>query len=132
MTSPETIRAVEALLMMPFILMGLSHILRPQLWIGLFTDLARQGDADVVWRTFAFELWPAVLIVTFHQDWSWPGVLLTLYGHVLLVKIAVSLLVLSFGQRSLDHANFGEGGGMRFSGVVLLGLGVLCIGQTLH
>lgn len=131
MTSPETIHAVEAFLFMPFILMGLSHILQPQLWVGFFSDLVQRGASAVIWRTFSLELWPAVLIVSLHQDWAWPGVLITLYGNALMAKIALSLLAPDLGLRSIRHAAFRDGYGMQVAGVVLFGLGALCAGRTL-
>lgn len=44
---------------------------------GLFRSLASMGHLGTIYRTFLFELWPTTAIVAFHQDWSWPGMIVT-------------------------------------------------------
>lgn len=126
MTSIASAQAVEQVLALPFLLMGLSHALQPQLWIGFFHSLEAQGEQAVIWRSFALELWPSVLIVSFHQDWSWPGIIVTLYGHALAAKIALALLVPSLGRRTLHYASSYNGNGMRVAGIFLIALGLFC------
>lgn len=130
MTDTTAVQAVEQLLALPFVLMGLSHIVQPQLWVSFFDNLDGQGKQAVVWRSFTLELWPAVLIVSFHQDWTWPGILLTLYGHALMVKVALSLLAPNWGRKTLQHAGSHSGNAMRAAGVILMLLGVFCAWRT--
>ncbi|MEM9707630.1 MAG: hypothetical protein AAF871_02475 [Pseudomonadota bacterium] len=131
MTSDTAILAVERFLAVPFVLIGLSHVLQPKLWIDFFERLEAQGRSATIWRTFTLELWPAVLIVGFHQDWSWPGVLLTIYGHALLLKISLSLLAPDLGRGSLGLATAWDGMGMQIAGLILVGLGLLCARNVL-
>lgn len=116
--------AVQALLAIPFVLMGLSHIVQPAMWRDYFTRLHAQGPPAIVTRTFTLELWPALLLVVFHRVWSGPAVILTLYGYALLLKIVVSLLVPRIGLRSLALADKGDNG-FRAGGIVLVALGLL-------
>lgn len=117
---------VEALLAIPFLLMGASHVAQPAMWREYFVRLGEQGPPAVVTRTFVLELWPALLIVVFHQVWSGLPVLLTLYGHLLLLKIALSMLAPAVGLRSLHLARKGDAG-FRVGGGVLVALGGLCV-----
>ena len=126
---PETISApdaVRALLAIPFLLMGASHIVQPAMWRDYFVRLRSEGTPAVVTRTFSLELWPALLIVVFHRVWTWPAVLLTAYGHLLLIKIVLSLLVPSIGLRSLGLADKNDNS-FRVGGVILVAFGVLCL-----
>lgn len=117
--------AVELLLCPAFVLLGLSHIVQPAMWRDYFVDLHGQGPRGIVTRSFTLELWPALLILCFHQVWSGPAVLLTLYGHALCTKVLLSLLAPSIGLRSLAMADKGDTG-FRVAGVVLVGMGALC------
>ncbi|MEM1036949.1 MAG: hypothetical protein AAGI14_09355 [Pseudomonadota bacterium] len=126
MTTPETLLYVEAVLMLPLFLLGVSHIVQRQMWTDFFIGLAQKGHAGVVWRTFMLELWPAVLIVMFHQDWRWPGILITVYGHLLMVKVALSLLVPSLGLKSLQQADRHGSWAFLPAGLVLIALSAVC------
>ncbi|MEM1386226.1 MAG: hypothetical protein AAF748_00340 [Pseudomonadota bacterium] len=125
-STPQTILAVEALFCLPFLIIGISHLTQPLLWHDVFEGLAREGYAGVVKRTFLFELGPATLIVTFHQDWAVPGLYLTVYGHALAIKVALSLGVPSIGLASLKARQ--AAGHLSFApmGILLCTLGVLC------
>jgi hypothetical protein len=114
---------VEAAMCVGCILMGLSHMLQPQMWRDYFDGLYKAGAAGVVKRTFALELWPALIIVILHPVWSWPGIVLTLYGWILLAKCTVSVLAPEIGLRSLEMAREGERGFV-IGGAVLVGIGI--------
>lgn len=131
MTSEQSIFAVEALLAIPFLLLGISHIVQKQMWARFFINLAKQGTDAVIWRTLALELWAAIAIVVFHQDWSWPGMIITVYGHLLMTKVAISLLAPQIGMRSLAMAEtYGEKGMIK-AGVVLVAMGAFCAWRVL-
>lgn len=72
--------AIEFIMLVAGTILGLSHLARPAMWADIFTSLHARGARGVALRTFLFELWPAMLIVTFHQVWWGPGVWLTIYG----------------------------------------------------
>ena len=118
---------VERILIIPFLLFGLSHMVQPQMWVDYFTHLPKThpGNSAMVTRTFSLELWPALLIVCFHQVWTGPALFLTLYGHAQLVKIVLAMLYPPAGMRSIAMAHRGPNG-FRIGGVMLMTLGVLC------
>ena len=98
------------------------HIVRPAMWRQYFTELHAQGAPALITRTFALEIWPALLIVVFHQVWSGAALILTVYGHLLMVKIVLALLFPKVGLRSLAMAQKGDNG-FRAAGVMLMALG---------
>jgi len=117
-------------LAIPLLLLGISHIVQQRMWFDFFERLAEMGRSGVLVRTFLFELWPATLIVIFHQDWSWPGLVITLYGHLLMLKVALSLTLPELGLKSLQQAqNHGE---RMFvpAGLGLIALGVFCTARA--
>ena len=126
LTTPESARIVEGIMVLPFILMGLSHIASPNMWRSFFMHLHSMGDKGVIYRTFVLELVPAIAIVTFHQIWQGWGIIITLYGIVLMTKITLSLLFPAIGLRSLAMAEQHGKSGFITAGGVLIILGILC------
>ncbi len=113
------------LLLLPFLIMGLSHILQPTMWRRFFLYLHGLGTTGVVLRTFTLELGPAVLLFSFHQVWTGLPIILTIYGNLLMTKIVISMLAPEIGLRSLGLANKGNVG-FQVAGVILVALGGLC------
>ncbi len=99
--------AVQLMMGIGCTLTGLSHVLQPLVWQDYFAALYERGEAGVFTRTMTWELWPALVVVTLHQVWSGPGVLLTLFGWMLLVKCTVALLLPQIGLRSMAMAQRG-------------------------
>lgn len=129
-TTEESKIIIQGVLALPLLLLGMSHILQKQMWLDFFEGLAAKGHAGVMWRTFMLELWPAILIVSFHQDWSWPNVLITVYGHLLMLKVGVSVLVPQLGLRSLQQADRSGLSAFMLAGVALILLALLCAHQA--
>jgi hypothetical protein len=116
--------AVQFLLLVTGVLMGLSHILRPAIWVDFFTALHAQGHRGVVMKIFALELWPALLIVTLHQVWTGPALPVTIYGWLLLTKCVIGLLFPELGLRSLAMSARGNAAFVG-AGFILLALAAL-------
>ncbi len=85
-------------------IMGLSHIVQPQMWADYFARLAERGRAGVVTKIMQGELWPALLIVGLHQVWSGPAIVVTIVGWLLLAKVALGLLAPELALRSMRLA----------------------------
>jgi hypothetical protein len=62
-----------------FLVIGLSHIFQPGAWVEFFTKLRSLGRPDVFAEGFISLNFGAV-IVSFHNVWSGPAVVLTLIG----------------------------------------------------
>lgn len=112
--------AVEFIMAATAGIMALSHILQPRMWVDFFGRLHAEGESGVVTRVM-IELWPAIIIVAFHQVWSGPGIILTIYGWMLSLKIVIGLLAPQIGVRGLAMSQRGEGR-FRIAGVMLLAI----------
>ncbi|MCB1336409.1 MAG: hypothetical protein KDK10_02765 [Maritimibacter sp.] len=102
--------------------MGISQIVRPDMWRAFFADLHARGIAGVVQRRFLIELWPALLIVTLHPVRTRPGIVLTLFGRLLAAKVALSLLRPKLALRSMSLTGKGASGFLP-AGLVQIALG---------
>lgn len=120
-------RIVEQVMILPFLIMGLSHIFRPSMWRIFFTRLHEMGEVGVIYRSFMLEIPFALLLVVFHQVWHGLGLILTLYGIALMGKITVGMLFPQLGLRSLAMADRHGDIGFRLGGVVLTALGLVCV-----
>ena len=115
---------VEFAMLVSCVPMGLSHIARPALWLDFFTRLHAQGTAGLVGKVLAVELWPALLIVSLHQVWWGPGLVLTLYGWAQFTKVWLALLIPTIGMRSLAMAQSKGERGFVLGGIMLVGVGL--------
>jgi len=104
--------------------MGLSHIVRPALWVDVFTRLHGLGAAGLVGKVLAVELWPALVIVGLHQVWWGPGIVLTLYGWAQFAKVWLALFMPEIGMRSLAMAQTRGEHGFVLGGMVLMAVGL--------
>ncbi|MGL4439671.1 MAG: hypothetical protein ACRCUE_10375 [Bosea sp. (in: a-proteobacteria)] len=101
-------------------------MLQPHPWQDYFAALHAREPSGVLTRTMTWELWPALIVVTLHQVWSGPGILLTLYGWLLLVKCAVSLLLPQIGLRSMAMAQRGPAT-LVVGGILLVSIGLASV-----
>ena len=104
--------------------MGLSHIVRPALWVDFFTRLHAQGTSGLVLKVLAVELWPGIVIVTLHQVWWGPGIVLTVYGWAQFAKVWLALFAPEIGMRSLAMAQSRGERGFIAGGVMLMAVGL--------
>lgn len=116
--------AIQLVMFMACVPMGLSHIVRPALWVDFFTRLHGQGTSGLVLKVLAVELWPAVLIVSLHQVWWGPGIVLTLYGWAQFAKVWLALFAPEIGMRSMAMAQTRGERGFIIGGVMLLAVGL--------
>jgi hypothetical protein len=112
---------VQLVMMLSCTLLGMTHIVRPRVWVDYFVALHAQGERAVVTRTFSLELWPAILIVTLHPVLDGAAAILTVYGWAQAAKVVVAMLFPALGLRSLRLSAMGPrafvGGGFMLLGV---------------
>jgi hypothetical protein len=104
--------------------MGLSHIVRPALWVDFFARVHSEGTAGLVGKVLTVELWPALILVGLHQVWWGPGIVLTLYGWAQFTKVWLALLAPEIGMRSLAMAQTKGERGFVLGGVMLMLVGL--------
>lgn len=115
---------VEFIFLITCVPLGLSHIVQPKLWVDFFTRVHAQGTAGLVGKVLAIELWPAILVVSLHQVWWGPGIVLTIYGWAQFAKVLLALFIPEVGMRSLAMAQTKGTRGFVAGGVMLAAVGL--------
>jgi len=112
---------IERLAALVLLLTCLSHIAMPAVWHDLFSRIRQQGNLAGL-AVAAIHLPLALLIVAFHNVWSWPSVVVTLTGWALLLKGSLHLVSPRLTRRSLAIPGEGEKAVHRYrlSGLAML------------
>ncbi len=89
--------AIQRLAIVSFMVIGLSHILKPRIWAEFFIELRNKGETGSFLNAF-IHLPLGALIVGFHNVWVGIPMILTLLGYGLVLK---SLIYFVFPRRGL-------------------------------
>jgi len=81
-------RAIQIFAAVSFLVIGLSHIFQPLAWVEFFARLRSLGRVGAFAEGFICLNFGAV-IVSFHNVWSGPAVVLTLIGWAQVLKALV-------------------------------------------
>lgn len=81
-------QAIQFFISVNFFIIGLSHILQPSVWVAYFAKLHSLGRLGAFAEGFLY-LNFGTLIVSFHNNWSFPEVILTLIGWLHIVKALI-------------------------------------------
>ena len=119
-------RAVEIYAIINLTVIGISHVVRPRVWIDFFIVLRERGEAGVFAVAFLNLIFGSI-IVAFHNVWLGIPMALTVLGWANVVKALLYFAFPAFGLRKLqflshDRANLVVVGGILF--LVLAG----CLG----
>ena len=110
--------AVQIYAIINLTVIGISHVVRPRVWVDFFVFLRERGEAGV----FAAALLNLIfgsIIVAFHNVWSGMPLVLTVWGWANVVKALIYFAFPAFGLRKLqslshERANVVVGGGILF------------------
>lgn len=92
---------IERLFGPAFLLMGLSHLLQPQLWVQFFKLIRQTGVAAVIIPLFTLPF--GLLLIATHNTWKWePPLFLTIAGWGMTIKSATYLLIPGLADRALS------------------------------
>ena len=119
-------RAVEIYAIINLTVIGISHVVRPRVWVDFFVVLRERGEAGVFAVAFLNLIFGSI-IVAFHNVWLGIPLALTVLGWANVVKALLYFAFPAFGLRKLqflshDRANLVVVGGILF--LVLAG----CLG----
>lgn len=78
-------REIQAFVAVNFLVIGLSHIFQRSVWVQFFAKLHSLGSLGPFAEGFLYLNFGA-LIVTFHNVWTFPEVILTLIGWTQVLK----------------------------------------------
>jgi hypothetical protein len=96
--------AIELYAAVNLLVIGLSHLLLPRIWVDGFIRLRSLGLGGVFLNGM-LSLSFGSLIVAFHNVWSGLPIVLTIFGWLQVAKGLVSLTVPQWGMRSLERVS---------------------------
>lgn len=114
-------QATEWFIAITMLIVGLSHLLRPSDWAEVFRLLSEFGRPGA-FINGGLALAPGATFVACHRSCEWPGVLLTGFGWLLVVKGAICLIA---PDRALQSMKFSSENPKSFvgGGMVALAIG---------
>jgi len=94
---------LERIMAPGFLLMGLSHLIQPRMWVRFFELVRQSGAAGAIIGLYTLPL--GLLLIVGHNVWvlDWP-VFLTICGWGMTIKSAIYLLVPGSAERALSSA----------------------------
>jgi len=116
--------AVQVFAVVNFLVMGLSHLIQPRVWVKFFVLLREKGDAGVFVNGF-LSLGFGSIVVAFHNVWTGIPMVLTVYGWVLVLKALISFTMPKVAMRSLEQVAPERSWKFVLPGAMLLFLGGL-------
>jgi uncharacterized protein YjeT (DUF2065 family) len=109
-------QATQVFAAVSLLVIGLSHLLQPKVWVTYFQALAAQGAPGAFVEGFLCLTFGGI-IVGFHNVWHGPAILLTLLGWAQVLKglgrfVAPQLAVRVMARASMEHAWYFRVGGV--------------------
>lgn len=95
-------QATQVFAAISFLVIGLSHLGRPQSWVDFYQALAARGSVGVFFEGFLLLTFGA-FIVAFHNVWHGPALVLTLIGWAQVLKAVVRFLAPQAALRVLQR-----------------------------
>lgn len=117
-------RAIQIYAIINFVVIGISHVLRPRVWVDFFVFLRERGEAGVFATAFLSLIFGS-LVVAFHNVWSGLPLVLTLVGWAQVLKALIYFAFPSFGLRKLQTPTYERAWVFIPAGVVFLVLAAL-------
>ena len=102
-----------------FLVIGLPHLAQPKSWVAFFQALAALGTTGVFLEGFLLLNFCAI-IVSFHNVWHGPALVLTLIGWAQVLKGMGRFLVPQVGLRVMRRATLERAWHFQIGGVVAL------------
>jgi hypothetical protein len=120
-----TERAVELFAVIHFTVVGLSHLLRPRVWVEFFSRLHSWGHTGVFAHGF-LSLGFGSVVVAFHNMWAGLPVVLTVVGWLYLLKAGLCFLLPETQMRTLGRVSQKRAWELMLPGAVYLIVAGVC------
>ena len=112
-------RSVETFAVIHFVIVGLSHLLRPRLWVAFFQYLHSLGHPGVFVHGL-LSLGFGSVVVAFHNVWSGLPTVLTVVGYLYLIKASLCFLFPETQMKTLGRVSNERAYELRVPGIVYL------------
>ena len=121
--------AIERLVALCCLVIGLSHVVQPRAWVQLFVDWRGKGNVGVFY-TGLLHFTLGALVVAFHNVWHGIPLLVTLLGWGWTLKGLVYLTYPKHGMKMLARVSVDRAHEFVIAGAVLVAVAVL-VGYSL-
>lgn len=112
-------RAVQVFAIANFLVIGLSHVVRPRVWVDFFAWLRERGEAGAFANAFLSLIFGSI-VVAFHNVWTGIPLVLTLVGWAQVLKALVYFTFPAWGLRKMRIPSAEKPGLFVYPGVALL------------
>ena len=118
--------AIQKLAIISFLLIGLSHVFQPQVWVRFFIEIREKGEVGAFINGFIhFPL--GAIIVAFHNVWQGIPLILTLMGYAWVLKGLINFVFPKFALKSLARVSMEKSSGFIAAGAILIGIACLLL-----
>ena len=112
-----------------FLLMGLSHLLQPQMWVRFFELVHQTGSAAVIVGLYTLPF--GLLLIATHNVWRWDSsVFLTIAGWAMTLKSAFYILIPGLADRMLTKRMATTPRGYQLVGALAIFFGAIITWKT--
>nr|WP_321232867.1 hypothetical protein [uncultured Psychroserpens sp.] len=112
------IDSIELFLAINLFVIGLSHFIRPKMWVDFFLALtAKRHVGNLINALLHFGF--GSLIFAFHFVWTWPKVLVTVYALLIMGKGILYLLYPEIGLKSISRVTQKNAQKFKWVGVLM-------------
>lgn len=111
-------QSIQVFVAINLLVVGLSHFIRPQIWIDFFEFLhSKHNVGNIINALIALGM--GSIILAFHFIWKGFEVLITLYGLSQVIKGLVYLNFPSIGIKSIGKVTPEKASGFKWSGLIM-------------
>jgi hypothetical protein len=118
--------AIEIFAVVNFVVIGLSHIVQPRVWVQFFAMLARQGHPGVFVNAM-LSLLVGSIIVAFHNTWTGIPAVVTFIGWAQVAKGLISLVAPAVGMKGMARVSMERAWEFQVAGAMFLAISALII-----
>lgn len=97
----NTLQSIQLFTCLNAIVLGISHLIRPNIWLEFFAYLHSKGNIGNIFNAL-LSLGTGSLILSFHFIWDGSMIIVTIYGLALLLKGMIYLSFPSIGLKSIE------------------------------
>jgi hypothetical protein len=92
--------SIQVFVIINLFVIGLSHLLQPIIWVDFFQFLSSKGNVGNTINGM-LTLGMGAFIISFHCVFTWPMIIITIYGILLCLKGLIYLTLPSIGLKSI-------------------------------
>jgi hypothetical protein len=124
-------QSIQILVAVFVLVMGASHIAQRRAWVDFSLLLRSKGETGAFVTGF-LSLPVGALVVSFHNVWTFPAVLLTLFGWQQVLKSLLYLCAPRVGLRLLNGVSHEKSWRFVVAGVFFVAIGAVLVVSLLR